>query len=185
MTCVSPVQVCTTKLWSTGRTHKHADALKHKIQVHQSSLDCDNNTHCYPMAVFSLSLRHWLRQYFNKNILLPDDCVSMKLKVAANKPWLSLLFCCVIKIYSICGQRAVSFFVNSPAQHRENEAEPDSNENKMYNYYYTTYLSIVLVYRWLFARWELTPSLSNSTSCCAERRLIPWQQPMLPVSVPS
>ena len=29
--------------------------------------------------------------------LLPDDCVSMKLKVAANKPWLSLLFCCVLR----------------------------------------------------------------------------------------
>ena len=32
--------------------------------------------------------------------------------------------------YSICGQHAVSFFVNSSAQHRGNEAEPDSNENK-------------------------------------------------------
>ena len=28
--------------------------------------------------------------------------------------------------YSICGQHAVSFFLNSSAQHRENEAEPDS-----------------------------------------------------------
>ena len=34
-------------------------------------------------------------------------------------------------MYSICGQHAVSFFVNSSAQHRENEAEPDSNENKI------------------------------------------------------
>ena len=25
--------------------------------------------------------------------MLPDDCESMKLEVAANKPWLSLLFC--------------------------------------------------------------------------------------------
>ena len=32
--------------------------------------------------------------------------------------------------YSICGQHAVSFFLNSSAQHRENEAEPDSNGNK-------------------------------------------------------
>ena len=35
-----------------------------------------------------------------------------------------------IYIYSICGQHAVSFFLNSSAQHRENEAEPDSNGNK-------------------------------------------------------
>ena len=31
---------------------------------------------------------------------------------------------------SICGQYAVSFFVNSSTQHRGNEAEPDSNGNK-------------------------------------------------------
>ena len=35
-----------------------------------------------------------------------------------------------IYIYSICGQHAVSFFLNSSAQHRGNEAEPDSNGNK-------------------------------------------------------
>ena len=35
-----------------------------------------------------------------------------------------------IHVYSICGQHAVSFFLNSSAQHRENEAEPDSNGNK-------------------------------------------------------
>ena len=34
------------------------------------------------------------------------------------------------KAYSICGQHAVSFFLNSSAQHRENEAEPESNGNK-------------------------------------------------------
>ena len=33
-------------------------------------------------------------------------------------------------MYSICGQHAVSFFLNSSAQHRGNEAEPDSNGNK-------------------------------------------------------
>ena len=33
-------------------------------------------------------------------------------------------------IYSICGQHAISFFLNSSAQHRGNEAEPDSNGNK-------------------------------------------------------
>ena len=35
--------------------------------------------------------------------------------------------CCTC---SICGQHAVSFFLNSSAQHRENEAESDSNENE-------------------------------------------------------
>ena len=34
-----------------------------------------------------------------------------------------------IYIYSICGQHAVSFFLNTSAQHRGNEAEPDSNGN--------------------------------------------------------
>ena len=38
--------------------------------------------------------------------------------------------CCTYGAYSICGQHAVSFFLNSSAQHRENEAEPDSNGNK-------------------------------------------------------
>ena len=32
--------------------------------------------------------------------------------------------------YSICAQRAVPYFVDSSVQHRENEAEPDSNETK-------------------------------------------------------
>ena len=51
-----------------------------------------------------------------------------------------LVYNIYIYIYSICGQHAVSFFLNSSAQHRENEAEPDSNNNIIYIYY--IYLSL-------------------------------------------
>ena len=53
--------------------------------------------------------------------------------------------------HSICGQHAVSFFLNSSAQHRGNEAEPDSNGKKKYH--------CVLISDTKWAK--ITPSIAN------------------------
>ena len=59
--------------------------------------------------------------------LSEESCSASKRDMLRSKNTLYMIVC----MYSICRQHAVSFFVNSSAQHRKNEAEPDSIENKI------------------------------------------------------
>ena len=66
--------------------------------------------------------------------LFADNCtVKCSTYCTHGRPTSTMMTVCVcmyVCMYSICGQHAVSFFLNSSAQHRGNEAEPDSNGNK-------------------------------------------------------